>query len=150
MWSYSIGFCLLLIQTAALPSPTPQPSTSDAMNFLWFFLGTGLGIGIGILLSIAFRKSRNKVEEQQRSSSILNIPQRNIEEQKERKAKQYVQRCPVCSSTYTDATLTYCVSDGASLVRVNDESPTYDPNATELYPERGRRDLPPTQPYRPK
>ena len=120
------------------------------MHLLWFLVGVGLGLVLGILVSAVFRKSRNKVEREQPSAAGLDARARDAYGRRGKGSGQYVQRCPACNSTYTDETLSYCVSDGEALVPVSDKSAPYDPSATALYPEaRGRRELPPTEPYRP-
>ena len=37
-----------------------------------------------------------------------------------RPPEQYIKRCPACKSTYTDETLNFCLSDGATLESFND------------------------------
>jgi hypothetical protein len=55
-----------------------------------------------------------------------------------------MKRCPVCQTSYTDASQRFCLNDGAVLV---DESPgSYDPQATLLsQPSTGPTDLQKTQ-----
>ena len=58
-----------------------------------------------------------------------------------------MKRCPTCRSTYTDNSLRFCLQDGAPLVGVSDEPPSFDPALTlrEDGPERLSHDPPPTE-----
>lgn len=50
-----------------------------------------------------------------------------------------MKRCPTCSRTYADETLSYCLADGALL------SASYDPEATLVLPDIQAKVLPDTQ-----
>lgn len=166
MWNDLLVFAFVLLQDSiptASPTPTPEPffeelfaptatplPTSQNGGFgsvLWLMLGIGIGIVIGILISKVSGKSQSRVEEEQPSSLSIYSPSREKSPARKR-VETFVQRCPVCNSTYTDETLSYCVSDGTSLVRVNN-LPAHDPQATMLYPEARNKDVPPTVPYSP-
>lgn len=154
MWNYLISFGIVLLQEPA-PIPTASPAStplSPSQNgefgsFLWLMLGIGIGFVIGILVSKAFSKPQSRDEKEQPSTLSIYTPPRATSAA--RSATLRAKRCPVCKSTYTDEALIYCVSDGASLVSVNNP-PAHDSEATILYPETRNKDLPPTQPYRPE
>lgn len=55
--------------------------------------------------------------------------------------------CPTCSRTYTDASLNFCLEDGAPLV--SRAAPGLDPNATIRYTEPRDTKAPPPEAYRP-
>ena len=63
-------------------------------------------------------------------------------------SQRFVKRCPTCKSVYADESLAFCLSDGSTLERVPDASPSNDPDATLLYRE-GDANLPPTVQYQP-
>lgn len=160
MWNDLLVFAFVLLQDATpAASPimeeifgqtaTPLPTSQNGGfgSVLWLMLGIGIGIVIGILISKVSGKSQSRVEKEQLSSLSIYTPSREKRPVRKR-AETYVQRCPVCNSTYTDETLSYCVSDGTSLVRVNN-LPAHDPQATMLYPEARNKDVPPTVPYSP-
>jgi len=149
MLNQLISFGLVLLQDVAAspaynPTATPQPATENGGfgSFLWLMLGIGIGIVIGLLISKAFGNKQSQAEEKQVTTLDINTPPRIA-----RSATSSAKRCPVCKSTYTDEALIYCVSDGASLVPVNN-SPSYE-DATRLSPESRHKDLPPTEIYRP-
>jgi hypothetical protein len=71
-------------------------------------------------------------------------------EQQRLMTETYVKRCPTCKSTYTDETLAFCLSDGSTLERVASTSTSTDPNATLIYPEANRSNIPPTVKYHPE
>ena len=111
-------------------------------------VGIIIGVALGVRISLALRKSKSKAEKQpQVQPPQINTPQPI--QAPARTAASHARRCPVCHSTYTDEALIYCVSDGASLVPVINNSPAQDPGATLLYREGGNRDVPPTVPSRP-
>jgi hypothetical protein len=62
---------------------------------------------------------------------------------------EYVKRCPTCQSIFTDETLAFCLSDGSTLERAAKTFTSNDPNATLVYREAGRSDVPPTVQYHP-
>ena len=150
MLNHLISFGLVLLQDVAAspafqPTSTPQPASENGGfgSFLWLILGIAIGIVIGLLISKAFGKSQSQAEEKEITTLGINTPPRAA-----RSATSHAKRCPVCKSTYTDEALIYCVSDGASLVPVND-SRSYAEDATRLSPESSYKDLPPTEAYRP-
>lgn len=112
---------------------------------LWTILGIILGVGLGVLISLAFRKSGNRTESAQTSQPRINAAPPYQEPP--RRAGSHARRCPVCNSTYTDESLSYCVSDGSALLPITDNSPTRDPDATVRYREAGSKDVPPTEAY---
>lgn len=140
MQNYLASFGLILLQGAP-PTPTPLPPSSGSGGLgsvLWLMLGIGIGIIIGLLIAKAFGRPQSKAEEKQVATLGANTPPRVAG-----KVMPRAKRCPICSSTYTDEALIYCVSDGASLVNVKG-SPDEDSGATLL-----NRELPPTEAYRP-
>lgn len=148
MLNHLISFGVVLLQdasTAYSPTPTPQPATENGGfgSFLWLMLGIVIGVVIGLLISKAFGKPQSQAEEKQITTLDINSQPRAA-----RSVAVRAKRCPVCKSTYTDEALIYCVSDGASLVAVNN-SPSYDADATRLSPESRHKDLPSTEIYRP-
>lgn len=120
----------------------------DGSGFLlWTLLGIVVGVVIGVLFSLALRKSKSKPEKSQAPPPQLDTPQPY--QQPARRAATQARRCPVCNSTYTDESLSYCVSDGSPLVPAANDAATRDPGATLLYRETGSRDVPPTVPSPP-
>ena len=145
MWYYAGSFGLALLQELAnTPSREHMSSepTAGSAFLLWLIVGVIVGVGIGVLISIALRKSKSKPEKLQAASPQINT--QPSFPQTARRAGGRARRCPVCNSTYTDESLSYCVSDGSPLVPITDNSATGDPGATMLYPEKGNKDLPPT------
>jgi hypothetical protein len=132
-----VNFGLALIQGRRLMA---QAGGNGFM--FWILLGIIIGGTLGVLISIALRKSKSKPEKLQAASPQTNTPP--AFPQTARRVGVSARRCPVCNSTYTDESLSYCVSDGSPLLPVTDNSATRDPGATVLYPEKGDKDLPPT------
>jgi hypothetical protein len=64
--------------------------------------------------------------------------------------KANIKSCPTCHSTYTDATLRYCLVDGASLEDATASTLSYDPAATIKINNRGDSKLAPTVQYHPE
>jgi hypothetical protein len=77
-----------------------------------------------------------------------NAPAPRMDQQRERMG-EYVKRCPTCQSIFTDETLAFCLSDGSTLERVANTFTSNDPNATLVYREAERSDVPPTVQYHP-
>ena len=154
MLYYSVSFAFALLQdAAATPYSSPGGEHMDGGNsgvLLWTIIGIVIGVGIGVLISLVLRKSKGQPERGQQAQAQppqLNTPQPF--QAPASRATAHARRCPVCNSTYTDEALIYCVSDGASLVPIINNSPARDPGATLLYREAGNRDVPPTVPSRP-
>ena len=60
-----------------------------------------------------------------------------------------MKQCPVCKTTYTDATLSFCLADGAALADMADEQPTIvrqggEPMRVQIPQETARTTAPPT------
>lgn len=109
-------------------------------------LGIGIGLIIGVLISKAFGRSQGN--EQEKQITTVGIETRPRATGLTNVLLSRAKRCPICKSTYTDEALIYCVSDGASLVPVNN-SPSDDADKTRLSPEARRNEVPPTEIYRP-
>ncbi len=60
-----------------------------------------------------------------------------------------MKKCPSCSRTYTDESLSFCLDDGSPLLSVGGSSPSYDPSATLQYTPARETKPPPTQVYGP-
>jgi hypothetical protein len=145
MWYDSGSFGFALFQGQAYMQ---QAGSSGVL--LWTLLGIIVGVVLGVLISLALRKSKGQPQRGQQARAQppqLNTPQPF--QAPARTGASHARRCPVCNSTYTDEALIYCVSDGASLVPVINNSPAQDPGATLLYREAGNRDVPPTVPSSP-
>jgi len=61
-----------------------------------------------------------------------------------------MKRCPNCSRTYTDDSLSFCLEDGTPLLGVDAPPPAYDPGATRRYPAARDANPPASVPYRPE
>ena len=147
MFATLITSYILLLQTAATPTPAASSTAGEYTSFLWFAMGMVVGVVIGVLVAVVIVKTRHGSEKGYASLIAPEPPQSIIRAPRQQPAAvEPPLRCPVCNSTYTDQTLKYCLSDGASLVRVGHQ----DPSATMVYPEKGRKDLPPTIPSGPR
>ena len=62
-----------------------------------------------------------------------------------------MKKCPSCSRTYTDDSLSFCLDDGSPLLSVgaSNSSPAYDPGATLQYTPARETNPPPPQNYGP-
>ena len=107
----------------------------------------GLVCAGGILLMLAkARRKRSTVEHPVLAPDLVGhdsgLQQSSL--------KANIKRCPTCHSTYTDATLRYCLVDGASLEDAPASTLSYDPATTIKINNRGDSKLFPTVQYRPE
>lgn len=138
MQNHLVSFSILIAQGVA-HGPEPE-STSPSILSGPFILGLVLGIVIGALAALVFKMSRNKGESARSFVPVANPSPPKAIEQTVKSAGQQIKSCPTCHSTYTDESLAYCVSDGATLVVIGHRPPTNDPNPTVLYPPARQTD----------
>ena len=127
---------------------------TDTILFLLIII-----VGLGIIV-IAIIVGQRRFESRMKESSSLKgnvkepsmtgtgAPVRGVSQPSEL-AGVYVKRCPTCQSIFTDETLAFCLSDGSTLERVARMFASNDPNATLVYREADRSDVPPTVQYHP-
>lgn len=138
MLNHLVSFSILIVQGPA-HVPEPEPASSPLLSGP-FVLGLVLGIVIGALAALLFKASRNKGGSAQSFAPASNSQPPKAIEQTVKSAGQQIKRCPTCHSTYTDESLAYCVSDGATLVVIGNRPPAKDPSATVLYPHARQTD----------
>jgi len=114
---------------------------SDILELL-FILVVGLGV---IILVIIGQRRKGDV----RGTSMPDAGASTQKVYQQNEPASYVKRCPTCKSIFTDETLAFCLSDGSTLERVPDTFTSNDPNATPVYPQADRGNIPPTVQYRP-
>ena len=119
-------------------------SSGGISGMLLLILGI-LMVFVILVLIVGSLSKRNKKETPGAGSGA---PAPGIAQQR-RATGEFVKRCPTCQSIFTDETLAFCLSDGSTLERVARTFASTDPNATLVYREADRSDVPPTVQYHP-
>jgi hypothetical protein len=107
----------------------------------------GLVCAVGILLM--FAKARRKRSAVELPALAAEVAEHNSGLQQS-SLKANIKHCPTCHSTYTDATLSYCLVDGAPLEDAPASTPSYNPAATIKINNRGDSKLAQTIQYQPE
>jgi hypothetical protein len=107
-----------------------------------------LGLLVVFVIVVFIVVSRSKQNKKRPSIAGPGAPTPHIDQQR-RTTGEFVKRCPTCQSIFTDETLAFCLSDGSTLEHVARTFASNDPNATLVYREADRSDVPPTVQYHP-
>jgi hypothetical protein len=122
-------------------------STVGGVSIMLILFAIGLVCVVGLLFILA--KARRR-----RSAGMLPVLTAGVAAQnsglQESSLKTNIKSCPTCHSTYTDATLRYCLVDGASLEDATASALSNDPAATIKINNRGDSKLAPTVQYQPE
>ena len=129
--------------------------TTGGTNTMFFLLIIIVGLGIVIAIIVGQRRLESRMKGSSslkgnvKGTSMTDVGAATQNVQQRNESVSYVKRCPTCKSIYTDETLAFCLSDGSTLERVAQTSISNDPNATLVYPEANRGEIPPTVQYHP-
>jgi hypothetical protein len=101
-----------------------------------------IGVVFAVVILFMFAKARRRRSAVEIPALAADVAEHNPGSQSSLKTN--IKRCPTCHSTYTDATIRYCLVDGASLEDTPASALSYDPAATIRINNRGDSKLAPT------